>query len=489
MGLMDRLSLMMRAPVSQPQPRHRGLLMPPGSLGARIGTALKEQLGSLLQPRPMTDPNPMLRGQRAITGEAVVPGPRVVAFGYDFGPTTVPLMRAAQHADLLDVLEHQVGVEWVAVHRDRGLFWYSVPNPTPFTVPATAFEGDGLEAAIGVDRMTQPVDVDLLRTPHLIYAMPTGGGKTTAAQALLYRLCNQNAPADLRLMVVASRLSQWQPLMALPHLWGIVHHDDAAPVLGWVLREVNRREAGGVTEPRVVLVLDDAHAMVTRGGIAVETMTMLAQNARAAGVHMIITAHGTDAKNLGSADVERNVERRIVAATSATNAAQMTGRGKTGAHRLLGRGEAVSIDGPTETPVTLAVVAPDDFAALGAWWGMDGFEPAPWAEAEKPKPTVTLIQPQIWQDGPRSASEAEPEAETEAETSSVVERRNAPAERPASRLLTERERRVRDLLRERKTQAEILADVWRVSAGGGGAYKAACNEYRDVLARLVEVSA
>lgn len=489
MGLMDRLSLMMRAPVSQPMPRHRGLLMPPGSLGARIGSTLTGQLGSLLQPRPLTDPNPMLRGQRAITGEAVVPGPRVVAFGYDFGPMTTALMRAAQHADLLDVLEHQVGVEWAAVHRARGLFWYSVPNPQPFTVPATAFDGVGLEAAIGVDRMTQPVDVDFRRTPHLLVAMPTGGGKTTAVQALLYRLCTQLAPADVRLIVVASRMAHWRPLEALPHLWGIVHHNDSAPVLEWVLREVERREARGVTEPPVMLVLDDVHSAVTRGGILAETMTTVSQNARAAGVHLIITAHGTDAKNLGSADVERNIGLRIVAATSASNAAQMTGRGGTGAHRLLGEGEGIFVNGPNEMPVTLAVVKPDDFYALGARWGMDACEPAPWAEAEKPKPTVTLIQPQIWQDGPRSASEAEPEAETEAETSSVVERRNAPAERPASRLLTERERRVRDLLRERKTQAEILADVWRVSAGGGGAYKAACNEYRDVLARLVEVSA
>jgi hypothetical protein len=34
-----------------------------------------------------------------------------------------------------------------------------------------------------------------------------------------------------------------------------------------------------------------------------------------------------------------------------------------------------------------------------------------------------------------------------------------------------------------------MAAVWNVTPGGGGAYKAACNEYRDVLARLLEDSA
>ncbi len=466
--MMQRLGLGALLPSARVTPPG---MMPPGSLGARLAEVLKAQLGPLLQPRPTTDPNPMLRGRPAITGEYVIPGPRVVALGYDFGPVTTALMRAATSPDLAAVLEHNVGVEWLQCHRARGLFWYSVPNPAPYQLSATAFAGTGLEAAIGVDRMAQPVDVDLARTPHLLLAMPTGGGKTTAAQALIYRLCEQNAPRDLRLIVVASRLSQWRPLESLPHLWGIVHHNDSAPVLDWVLREIERREALGVTLPRIVLVLDDAHSMVTRGGIAVETMTTASQNARAAGIHLVITAHGTDARNLGSADVERNIERRIVAATSASNAAQMTGRGRTGAHRLLGRGEAISVDGPSETPVTLAVVAPDDFAALGARWGMTDVQPAPWAEAEKPKPTGTLIRPQRWRNAPLSASEAEPEAET------------------TPRLLTDRERHVRDLLRQRATQADIMAAVWNVTPGGGGAYKAACNEYRDVLARLLEDSA
>lgn len=447
------------------QPR----MVPHDPLRVAIGHALRQHL--------RTD---------VLDGDTVT-GPRVLAYGYRLGalrpqlyPLTTAIMRQAQAADLLAVIEHSVGVPWVGVHRDAGQFFYSVPNPRPFLVRATDFNGDGLEAAIGVDRMGRPVDVDLTRQPHVILAMPSGGGKTTAALAFVYRLAEQNAPDALRLIVVASDIPKWRPVEMLPHLWGIVHHNDGAPVLEWVTREVERREALGITSPRIVLVLDDAHALITRGGIAAQTMTNLSQQTRRAGVHMLITAHATNARNLGSADVEANIRRRFVAATSAGNAAQMTGRGGTGAHRLLGEGEAIDINNERETPVTLAVVAPDDFAALGARWGMGGVEPAPWAEAEKPKPTGTLIRPQFWQNAPLSASEAEPEAETEAETE---------AERVAPRRLTERERRVRDLLRERKTQAEILADVWNVTPGGGGAYKAACNEYRDVLARLVEVSA
>jgi DNA polymerase III delta prime subunit len=317
-----------------------------------------------------------------------------VAYGYQVGgvrpglyPLTPAVMRDMQGPHLRAVIEHTVGAAWLSIHRASGLFWVSVPNPRPYTVNATAFDGDGLEAAIGVDRMLRPVDVDLQRSPHLLLAMPSGGGKTTATQALLYRLAAQNPPAALRFIVIASDTPKWQAMEALPHLWALVHHQQAAPVLAWILAEVERREALGITEPRIVLVLDDAHSMVTRGRVAVEVMTSLSQQARRAGVHLVVTAHGTDTANLGSADVDRNVTRRIVAATSASNAAQMTGRGKTGAEDVTDPGEAVSIDNGRATPVTLAVVTPADIETLGTRWGMAGVEPAPWSL--QPAPTAS----------------------------------------------------------------------------------------------------
>lgn len=323
-----------------------------------------------------------------------VTGPRVVAHGYQVGgvrpglyPLTPAVMRDIQGPHLRAVLAHLVAAPWLSVHRDGGLFWLAVPNPHPYLFPVTAFDGDGLEAAIGVDRLMRPVDVDLARSPHLLLAMPSGGGKTTAAQALLYRLAVQNPPAALRFIVIASDTPKWQAMEALPHLWALVHHQQAAPVLAWILAEVERREALGITEPRIVLVLDDAHSMVTRGRVAVEVMTSLSQQARRAGVHLIVTAHGTDTRNLGSADVDRNIGRRIVAATSASNAAQMTGRGKTGAEDATDPGEAVSIDNGRATPVTLAVVTPADIETLGTRWGMAGVEPAPWSL--QPAPTAS----------------------------------------------------------------------------------------------------
>lgn len=335
-----------------------------------------------------------------------VTGPRVVAHGYQVGgvrpglyPLTPAVMRDIQGPHLRAVLAHLVAAPWLSVHRDGGLFWLAVPNPHPYLFPVTAFDGDGLEAAIGVDRLMRPVDVDLARSPHLLIAGPSGMGKSTAARALLYRLAAQNSPDALRFIVIASDTPHWQAMEALPHLWALVHHNAAAPVLAWMMTEVERREATGQTEPRIVLVMDDAHSMVTRGGVAVETMTTLSQQARRAGVHLIVTAHGTDTRNLGSADVDRNIGRRIVAATSASNAAQMTGRGKTGAEDARDVGEAVSIDQGRATPVTLAVVTPADFAALGARWGMDDCEPAPWlaptaSNRSQPVPTASnRLQP------------------------------------------------------------------------------------------------
>ena len=323
-----------------------------------------------------------------------VTGPRVVAHGYQVGgvrpglyPLTPAVMRDIQGPHLRAVLAHLVDAPWLSVHRDGGLFWLAVPNPHPYLFPVTAFDGDGLEAAIGVDRLMRPVDVDLARSPHLLIAGPSGMGKSTAARALLYRLAAQNSPDALRFIVIASDTPHWQAVEGLPHLWALVHHNAAAPVLAWMMTEVERREATGQTEPRIVLVMDDAHSMVTRGGVAVETMTTHSQQARRAGVHLIVTAHGTDTRNLGSAAVDRNIGRRIVAATSASNAAQMTGRGKTGAEDAIEVGEAVSIDNGRATPVTLAVVTPADIETLGTRWGMAGVEPAPWSL--QPAPTAS----------------------------------------------------------------------------------------------------
>lgn len=345
--------------------------MPPGSLGARIGTSLARHLAPHLLPDAA--------GVTGVRGRAVVTGPRVVSLGYDLGPLSPLLMRRAQHEDLLAVIAHEVGVAWLTTHRADGLFWYAAPNPRPYLLSATAFEGSGLEAAIGVDRQGRAVDVDLQRHPHLLLAMPSGGGKTTAAQAYLYRLCDQNGPHATRLIVLAGDLPRWRPLEALPHLWGIVHHAEAAAVLTWLAAEVERREAAGITDPRIVCVIDDAHSMVERGGIAAKTMVTLSQQSRRAGVHLVITAHGTNATNLGSNEVAANIARRIVAATSTDAATRWAGQARTGAHRLAGQGEAMDIDGIMSRPVTLAVIAPDDFAALGARWGQDDCEPAPWS--------------------------------------------------------------------------------------------------------------
>jgi S-DNA-T family DNA segregation ATPase FtsK/SpoIIIE len=190
-----------------------------------------------------------------------------------------------------------------------------------------------LTLALGKDTTGHPVAGDLARMPHLLVAGATGAGKSVFLNALLASILMRATPRDVRLVLVDPKVLELAPFEEIPHLLVPVITDarPAVTVLNNLVKEMNERyrrmRTKGVRNldgynrvvaegdgdgpialeleadeerasaeatpphehlPRIVVVNDElADLMMTRRDSEVP-ITMLAQKARAAGIHLVI---------------------------------------------------------------------------------------------------------------------------------------------------------------------------------------------------------
>ncbi|MBI4731771.1 MAG: hypothetical protein HY781_06530 [Chloroflexi bacterium] len=100
-----------------------------------------------------------------------------------------------------------------------------------------------LAIALGRDVSGNPLVADLARMPHLLIAGTTGSGKSVCITALAACLAMNNAPEDLRLVLIDSKMVELIRYNGLPHLYGKVETDvqRILGVLRWVVVEMEHR--------------------------------------------------------------------------------------------------------------------------------------------------------------------------------------------------------------------------------------------------------
>jgi S-DNA-T family DNA segregation ATPase FtsK/SpoIIIE len=132
------------------------------------------------------------------------------------------------------------------------------------------------------------------------------------------------------------------PFEGLPHLLVPVmtRVDEAQPLLQRLVGEMERRDAEGSSEPRLVVVLDELADLVQVGGREMEAaLTRLTQRGREAGLHLVACTQKPMAVVIGSL-VKSNFPVRLVGSVSSPEDAKVaTGLAGTGAERLLGQGD------------------------------------------------------------------------------------------------------------------------------------------------------
>ena len=331
-----------------------------------------------------------------VDGELVgrTTGPTVTQF--EIEPAAgVKVRQIAALADDLALAMRAQSIRIVAPIPGRGAVGVEVPNPSPEMVvlrevlESREFQQAraALPIALGKDLEGRAVVADLAKMPHLLIAGATGSGKSVCVNTIITSLVYRHTPKTLRFLMVDPKMVELSVYNTLPHLRHSVITDnrDAAAVLKWAvmemqdryrlleanacrnLQEFNRRVqqhdageglapqrpknpdtafedrtyAGGIL-PYIVVVIDEmADLMMTVQGEVETPIAMLAQKARAIGIHLILATQRPSV-NVITGLIKANFPCRI-AFRVASQIDSRTIIDGAGAESLLGNGDMLFI--------------------------------------------------------------------------------------------------------------------------------------------------
>ena len=366
-----------------------------------MGAKLKDALGTF-------------RVEAEITGRTT--GPVVTQFEVEPAPG-VKVRQIANLANDLALAMRAASIRIVAPIPGRGAVGVEVPNPTPeivaFREMVESREYQGARAALpialGKDLEGRPIVADLAKMPHLLIAGATGSGKSVCVNTIITSLAYRHTPRTLRFLMVDPKMVELSVYNVLPHLRHKVITDnrDAAAVLKWAVIEMqeryellaangcrniqdfNRRvQAGdklkrpkrpdvafeeltytGDVVPYIVVVIDElADLMMTVQGEVETPLAMLAQKARAIGLHLILATQRPSV-NVITGLIQANCPSRI-AFRVASQVDSRTIIDGVGAETLLGNGDMLFIPPGKSEAARLqgAYISSDDTERLMRWY-------------------------------------------------------------------------------------------------------------------------
>jgi S-DNA-T family DNA segregation ATPase FtsK/SpoIIIE len=353
-----------------------------------------------------------------VDGELVgrTTGPVVTQFEIEPAPG-VKVRQFANLANDLALAMRAQSIRVVAPIPGRGAVGVEVPNPTPqivwFRELVEAREYQNARAALllvlGKDLEGRPVMADLAKMPHLLIAGATGSGKSVCVNTIVTSLVYRHTPETLRFLMIDPKMVELSVYNRLPHLRYRVVTDnrDAASLLKWAviemhdryhlmaangvrnIQEFNKRLADGATLltprnadvafedrtyrggrlPYLVIVIDElADLMMTVQGEVETPLALLAQKARAIGIHLILATQRPSV-NVITGLIKANFPSRI-AFRVASQVDSRTIIDGIGAEALLGNGDMLFIPPGKSEPQRIqgAFIPGEDTERLMTWY-------------------------------------------------------------------------------------------------------------------------
>jgi DNA segregation ATPase FtsK/SpoIIIE, S-DNA-T family len=345
-------------------------------------------------------------------------GPVVTQFEVSPAPGIKVARIANLEADLALAMRAP-SVRIVAPIPGKAAVGVEVPNPTPEMVffrdviESAAFRNSKaqLPLALGKDISGQPYIADLAKMPHLLIAGATGSGKSVCINTIITSLIYRHSPRSLRLLMVDPKMVELSMYNDLPHLRHPVVTDntEAAGVLKWAVLEMERRysllsvngvrnlqdfnkreESGQIMKtpeaageegdpdrwiykggplPFVVLIIDElADLMMTVQGEVEKPLALLAQKARAIGIHLILATQRPSV-NVITGLIKANFPSRIAFRVS-SKVDSRTILDQNGADSLLGNGDMLFLPpGASDMPrIQGAYISTEETDHLMQWY-------------------------------------------------------------------------------------------------------------------------
>jgi S-DNA-T family DNA segregation ATPase FtsK/SpoIIIE len=411
-------------PPPKPVPVPAGVLLPPidllteppGASGDADAAAI-EEMGRRLVATLET-----FRVSAQIIHKTV--GPVVTRYELEPG-RGVKVQRVSALADDLALAMRAQSLRIVAPIPGKAAIGIEVPNPTPRMVhireliDTAEFRRPSRTLPVVLGRNLEGDEVvdDLAKMPHLLIAGATGSGKSVCINAIITSLVYAHPPEKLQLLMIDPKMVELSMYAALPHLGlpVVTSHHKAANVLKWAVWEMERRykllhanharniadfnrkveekrplkgpretlatQAGIQKElpfdaeykdgilPFIVLVVDElADLMLTVQGEIETPLAVLAQKARAIGVHLILATQRPSV-NVITGLIKANFPCRIAFRVSA-KVDSRTILDQNGAETLLGNGDMLFLPPGKSEPMRVqgAFISTDETERLMEWY-------------------------------------------------------------------------------------------------------------------------
>ncbi|UCF59982.1 MAG: DNA translocase FtsK [Anaerolineaceae bacterium] len=355
----------------------------------------------------------------AVTQFAVEPG--YIEHKNTEGETRRQKVRVSQISGLANDLALSLSAPTLRIEAPvpgRSFVGIEVPNRRPSLVrlrpvlESEAFQSisSPLAIALGRDVSGAAVAADLAAMPHLLIAGTTGSGKSVCITALAACLAFENAPEDLRLVMIDPKMVELLRFNGLPHLIGKVETEleRIIVVLRWCMAEMDRRyrlleeaKARDIATynrktrrrkdaerlPRIVVMIDElADLMMMAPDQTESTLVRLAQMARATGIHLVLATQRPSTDILTGL-IKANFPARISFAVASGVDSRVI-LDTVGAETLLGRGDMLFLSPEAGVPVRLQGVSVDDreIEQLIDYWQkefddtLEDQQPVPWEE-------------------------------------------------------------------------------------------------------------
>ncbi len=317
----------------------------------------------------------------AVEGSVVQIHPGPVVTTYEFKPDAG--VKYNRITGLADDLWLAMRAESVLIDRIPGKSTVGIQIPNPHRESISLRElldsdaytrsASKLTLALGRTIHGEPFVSDLATMPHLLIAGSTGAGKSVSVNAMITSILFRATPEDVRFIMIDPKRLELGMYEHIPHLLTpvVVDPKQAANALRWAVREMEERykslAATGVrnidqfnrnvraalaeqadatapdgsplkTLPFIVVIIDElADLMMVASKEVEESITRLAQMARAVGIHLVLATQRPSVDVITGL-IKANFPARI-AFRVASKIDSRTILDGNGAEQLLGKGD------------------------------------------------------------------------------------------------------------------------------------------------------
>lgn len=251
----------------------------------------------------------------------------------------------------------------------RNLVGLEVPNRSLEIVPlketlskkAMKETKSKLAFGLGLDVSGQIVIADIDKMPHVLLAGATGSGKSVCINSIITSILFRASPQEVKFILVDPKRVELTFYNDIPHLLTpvIVEPEKVVSALKWAISEMERRyklfaEVGvrniaGYNElsgfqaiPYIVIIIDELADIILFAPSEVEdSITRLAQMARATGIHLVLATQRPSVDVLTGL-IKANINCRISFNVNSMIDSRVI-IDSPGAEKLLGRGDMLYI--------------------------------------------------------------------------------------------------------------------------------------------------